>query len=191
MQLLSTNDKEYNVQHAVDEIRKAVTKYKPRVVALPECFNAPYGEEFFDEYAELIPNGSTCQRLGSVAKELKIYIIGGSIPERDADNAKVLYNTATVWSPDGVLIAKHRKVRKRSIQIFWMLNADKWSRLFSLKVHLFDIDIKNVYKFTESSALTPGNNVTTFEIDGTKCGLAICYDMYFEEFAKLYRKAGW
>lgn len=50
--------------------------------------------------------------------------------------------------------------------------------------------MKNVYKFTESSALTPGNQVTTFEMDGIKCGLAICYDMYFEEFAKLYRKAG-
>lgn len=55
---------------------------------------------------------------------------------------------------------------------------------------MFDIDMKNVYKFTESSVLTPGNQVTTFQIDGVKCGLAICYDMYFEEFAKLYRKAG-
>lgn len=50
--------------------------------------------------------------------------------------------------------------------------------------------MKDVYKFTESSALTPGNQVTTYEIDGVKCGLAICYDMYFEEFAKLYRMAG-
>lgn len=58
------------------------------------------------------------------------------------------------------------------------------------QVHLFDIDIKDVYKFTESSVLTPGNQVTTFEMDGIKCGLAICYDVYFEEFAKLYRIAG-
>lgn len=50
--------------------------------------------------------------------------------------------------------------------------------------------MKDVYKFTESSVLTPGNQVTTFQIDGVKCGLAICYDMYFEEFAKLYRKTG-
>lgn len=57
-------------------------------------------------------------------------------------------------------------------------------------MHLFDIDIKGVYKFTESAVLTPGKNVTTFEIDGVKCGLGICYDMYFEEFAKLYRKKG-
>lgn len=50
--------------------------------------------------------------------------------------------------------------------------------------------MKDVYKFTESSVLTAGNQVTTFKIDGVKCGLAICYDMYFEEFAKLYRMAG-
>lgn len=98
------------MDHAVDEIRKAVLKYNPRVIALPECFNAPYGEEFFDKYAELIPSGPTSQRLSSVAKELGIYLIGGSIPERDATDSKVLYNTATVWSPNGELIAKHRKV---------------------------------------------------------------------------------
>lgn len=108
--MLSGDDKEENVKHALDEIRKSVTKYNPRVVALPECFNAPYGEEFFDQYAELIPNGPTCTQLASIAKELNIYLVGGSIIERDSDDPSKLYNTATVWSPDGKLIAKHRKV---------------------------------------------------------------------------------
>lgn len=113
IQLLSGNDKEENVKHALDEIRKAVKKYQPRVVALPECFNAPYGEEFFDQYAEIIdPNSQTCSQLASIVKELNIYLVGGSIPERDPNDSSILYNTATVWSPDGELIAKHRKVKK-------------------------------------------------------------------------------
>lgn len=104
------DDKEENVNHALDEIRKAVDKFQPRVVALPESFNAPYGEEYFEQYAELVPNGPTCTRLSNIAKELNIYLVGGSIPERDVDDPSVLYNTATVWSPNGDLIAKHRKV---------------------------------------------------------------------------------
>lgn len=77
------------------------------MVGLPEFFNAPIDEH---GNAELIPNGPTSVRLAQLAKELNVYIIGGSIPERDAQNPETLYNTATVWSPEGKLIAKHRKV---------------------------------------------------------------------------------
>lgn len=94
----------------MDEIRKAVAKYRPRIVALPEFFNAPYGEQFFDQHAELIPDGITCTAMSAIAKELNIYLVGGSIPERDPNNPRKLYNTATVWSPTGNMIAKHRKV---------------------------------------------------------------------------------
>lgn len=110
IQLIGGDNKDKNVQHAIDEIRKAVAKYHPRVVALPECFNAPYGEEFFDKYAEAVPNGPTCAALSAIAKELNIYLLGGSIIERNPDNPKILHNTATAWSPDGKMIAKHRKV---------------------------------------------------------------------------------
>lgn len=36
-----------------------------------------------------------------------MYIVGGSIPEICDDN---VYNTCTVWDPNGNMIAKHRKV---------------------------------------------------------------------------------
>lgn len=166
VQLLSGEDKEENVNHAIEKIREAHKTFKPRVIALPECFNAPYSEELFDDYAEVIPSGFTSQKLSAIAKELGIYLLGGSIPERDDKDASILYNTATVWSPTGELIAKHRKV------------------------HLFDVELKGVYKFTESEALTPGKQFTTFMIDGIKCGLAICYDINFVEFMKLYRMEG-
>lgn len=75
-------------------------------------------------------------------------------------------------------------------KVIRILNAKFLLIIVFFQVHLFDIDIENVYKFTESSVLTPGKNITTFDVDGVKCGLAICFDMYFEEFAKCYRKAG-
>ena len=45
--------------------------------------------------------------LSSLAKELKVFIIGGSIPEEDGGK---YFNTCTVFSPSGEMVAKHRKV---------------------------------------------------------------------------------
>lgn len=98
-----------NLVHATNCIRKTVAIDKPKIVALPECFNSPYGTKYFNEYAENIPDGKTCKTLSDLAKELNVYLIGGTIPERD-DIDKKLYNTCTVWSPTGDLIAKYRKV---------------------------------------------------------------------------------
>lgn len=66
--------------------------------------------EFFPKYAEKIPSGETCRCLSECAKKLSIYIVGGSIPEIESGR---LYNTCTVWDPQGKLIAKHRKVNNR------------------------------------------------------------------------------
>ena len=52
-------------------------------------------------------DGGTFRALSLAAKENKVYLIGGSIPERDG--AK-LYNTCPIFDPNGNLIGKHRKV---------------------------------------------------------------------------------
>lgn len=104
IQLRVGSDKATNVQRAVDKIREAVSQKPPSfdlkryVVALPECFNSPYGTGFFDEYAETVPGGYTTERLADVAKELGVFVVGGTIPERGAD--RKLYNTCTVFNPE-------------------------------------------------------------------------------------------
>ena len=45
--------------------------------------------------------------LSLLAKELEVFIIGGSIPEEDGGK---YFNTCTVFSPSGEMVAKHRKV---------------------------------------------------------------------------------
>lgn len=42
----------------------------------------------------------------------------------------------------------------------------------------------------EASVLTAGDDVTTFDIDGIRFGVAICYDSSFDEFFKIYQKLG-
>ncbi|XP_030647276.1 omega-amidase NIT2 [Chanos chanos] len=133
-----------------------------KVVILPECFNSPYGTGFFAEYAEKIP-GESSQALSEAAKESGIYLVGGSIPEEDQGK---LYNTCSVFGPDGHLLAKHRKI------------------------HLFDIDVPGKIRFQESETLSPGSNFTMFETPFCKVGVGICYDIRFAELAQIYAQKG-
>lgn len=50
---------------------------------------------------------SVLSSLSFIAKDNEIYLIGGSIPEKEGDK---LYNTCPIFDPKGNLIAKHRKV---------------------------------------------------------------------------------
>lgn len=109
IQLNVGKNKVENVTNALNCIKRTVTEHKPNIVALPECFNSPYGTKYFNEYAENVPDGYTCEKLSQIAKELSVFIIGGSIPERDATSNQ-LFNTCTIWNPNGDLIGKFRKV---------------------------------------------------------------------------------
>lgn len=86
--------------------------------------------EHFSKYAEEIPNGETCKYLSKCARENNIFIVGGSIPEAEGSR---LYNTSTVWNPQGELIAKHRKVSRE----FWKKKYD-----FENSVSSFVFDLK-------------------------------------------------
>lgn len=121
-----------NLMHAMDLVAEA-KRQNADVVILPECFNSPYGTskvywlifiiinsvlitlllEHFEPNAEEIPSGPSCKSLSEAAKTNNVHLIGGSIPERVIENGNAkLYNTSTVWSPEGNLIAKHQKVYK-------------------------------------------------------------------------------
>lgn len=110
LQIKIGENKKENVSHTLALIREAVTKFNPRLICLPECFNGLYGVEYFSKNAEIIPGGYTSNALSNISKELNIYIVGGSIIECESLDSQVLYNTIGVWGPNGELICKHRKV---------------------------------------------------------------------------------
>lgn len=87
-------------------VKRAVNKYRPQIICLPECFN--YTEPMIlKDVAETInEKGKTCHTLSKLSEKFGIYIVGGSIIERDGVN---LYNTSTVWNQKGELIARYRK----------------------------------------------------------------------------------
>ena len=78
-----------------------------------ECFNSPYGTQYFADYAEKIP-GETSNTLSKLAKDLQIHLVGGSMPE--SCDGKI-YNTTPVFGPDGEMLGKFSKVKLVSFMI--------------------------------------------------------------------------
>lgn len=151
-QMMGDMKKEKSLNKAETMIREAA-KNGANVIALPEMFNCPYANEYFRVNAEE-EGGQTSKFLSLLAKELGIYLIGGSIPELSGDQ---VYNTSYSFDREGKLIGKHRKV------------------------HLFDIDVKGGITFRESDTLTPGDKMTILNTEYGKIGVAICYDVRFPE----------
>lgn len=135
-----------------------ISKENIDLVILPEMFNCPYQSSNFPIYAEE-EKGPSWQKLSDLASKYNIYLVGGSIPEKDSNNN--IYNTSYVFNRTGNQIAKHRKI------------------------HLFDIDVNGGQKFFESDTLTPGNNPTIFDTEFGKIGICICYDFRFPELSRL------
>lgn len=171
-QILSGEDKTVNIQTARSSINEA-SRNGASLVALPECWNSPYDTSCFPVYAEPIPSSlrdldakthPSTAFLVETAKANKIFLVGGSIPERGECGG--IYNTCLVINPNGEIIGKHRKV------------------------HLFDIDVPGKIKFKESDTLSPGSKPTTFDTPFGTVGVAICYDIRFPELSMLMRKKG-
>jgi len=171
-QILVGAEKAKNVQNARAAVAEAAAK-GANVIALPECFNSVYAVSAFEKYAEEIPGEGevaseekhpTTKALLDMAKEHKIYLIGGSIPERGADG--LLYNSCVVASPEGRILVKHRKM------------------------HLFDIDVPGGIRFKESETLSAGNKFTVFDTPWCRVGVGICYDIRFPQLAQIMRQQG-
>lgn len=155
LQLSVSRDKSKNIRRACDAIRRAA-KDGIDVAVLGEMFCCPYENSAFRPYGEE-QGGETQQALSALAKELGIYIVGGSFPELEGEK---VYNTSVVYDREGRELARHRKM------------------------HLFDIAVDGGQYFKESDTLSAGDAVTTFETEFGTMGLAICFDMRFEELCR-------
>jgi omega-amidase len=75
LQLLVAADKQANIRKACHYIKKAKDS-GAKLIVLPECFNSPYGIEYFNSYAEDIP-GPTTKDISNSAKENSVWIVAG------------------------------------------------------------------------------------------------------------------
>ncbi|HJX11761.1 MAG TPA: nitrilase-related carbon-nitrogen hydrolase, partial [Candidatus Binatia bacterium] len=107
VQMLAGDDKAANLADAERWIRAAAAQ-GARVVALPEVFIWRGVKKREREHAEAIP-GATSEFLSRLARELGIYLLGGSILEEIGGSPKA-YNTSLLFDPSGKLLASYRKM---------------------------------------------------------------------------------
>ena len=161
-QMNVVDNKEENLNKASLMIAESVNENADFIV-LPEMFNCPYSNDKFIEYCEKEKDSPTLTRISALAREHEVYILAGSIPEKEKEK---LFNTSYLFDKDGNIIAKHRKM------------------------HLFDIDVKDRITFKESDVLTAGNDFTIADTEFGKIGIGICYDIRFPELARIMVENG-
>jgi len=151
-------DKEYNI----DLIERRIEQAKEReanLVIFPELALTGYViRDILYELAEPIP-GPSVRYLEEIAEKENIYVILGML-ERSEKARAVLYNTAVLLGPDG-LIGKYRKM------------------------HLPHHSV-----FEEKRYFRPGYQAPIFNTNIGKLGLIVCYDVFFPETTRLLRLEG-
>jgi deaminated glutathione amidase len=154
-QMRSGEDVEANVSLAERLLREAADGGAD-LAALPEVFTYLGSSAGQRAAAEPVP-GPTSDRLAAIARERAMWILGGSVIERDGER---VHNTSTLFDRDGELVARYRKI------------------------HLYDVDLPGQPPFRESATFSAGDQLVTHETDVARIGLSICYDLRFPE---LYR----
>jgi predicted amidohydrolase len=158
VQFCAASDKAANRATAARLARGAAERGASLIV-LPEMFAWRGPREAEADAAEDVP-GPTSEWLATLARELNVVLVGGSLLERSAQ-AERYHNTCTVYGRDGALLGRYRKV------------------------HLFDIDLPGHVTHRESDTKLRGDAVVTVPTELATLGLSICYDLRFPE---LYRR---
>jgi predicted amidohydrolase len=168
IQLNSTGDGARN-RATAERLVRAAAADGAALVVLPEKWNVLGTPEQLAAGAEPLDGPSTTWAR-ELARELRIDLIAGSIVERrageDAHAHAKHFNTSVHVGPDGELKAVYRKL------------------------HLFDVEVAGVV-YRESDTEDPGEEIVTTALqDGTKLGMAICYDLRFPELFRILVRDG-
>lgn len=133
------------------------------VFMLPECF-AFIGRRMGDRLAvaeELERPGPIVGAVREMAREHRMWVLAGGLPERSARSPDRTFNTSLLVDPGGETRACYRKI------------------------HMFDVQIPGRAELRESASTDAGADVVVAETPLGRIGLSICYDVRFPE---LYRE---
>ena len=138
------------------------------LAALPENF-AIMGRKEADKIAvaEIAGEGPIQAFLGHTARELGMWIVGGTIPLRDEAEQGRVAAASLVFDERGRNVARYDKI------------------------HLFDVDIPGrEERYRESATVVPGVQpmVTTTPLG--RLGMAVCYDVRFPELFRVLQAQG-
>ncbi len=160
LQMVSGPDVAANLS-AARRLLEAAAAQGAQLAALPEYF-CLIGQHDGDKLAiaEPLGEGPMQAMLAQAARELGLWIIGGTLPIRAATPDRVR-NTTLVFSPSGEQVARYDKM------------------------HLFAFD-NGRESYDEARVLEAGSAPTAFDAGGLRTGLSVCYDLRFPELYRAY-----
>jgi deaminated glutathione amidase len=160
IQMTSSHVVENNLAAAARLLREAKDR-GAEIACLPENFSF-IGLKDADklQVAEADGAGPVQDFLSKTARELKLWILGGSTPLK-GDSDRRVANTSLLYDGAGKRVARYDKI------------------------HLFDVTVPGRNeRYLESKHVTPGESVVVADTPVGRLGMSVCYDMRFPE---LYR----
>jgi predicted amidohydrolase len=168
IQMVSSTDLETNLDHARALLTQAA-EAGAELAVLPEYF-CLMGRVDTDklQVQETFGSGPIQEFLGRAAKDLGLWIVGGTLPLTAAGER--VRNTSLAFDPSGTCVARYDKI------------------------HLFRFD-NGVERFDEARVLERGTEPRSFELpsrDGRRwrIGMSVCYDLRFPELYRGYAAEG-
>lgn len=146
---------------AASRLLESAAAQGAQLAALPEYF-CLMGHQDSDKlaFAETPGHGPIQAMLARAARELKLWIIGGTLPMQ-ALTPNRARNTTLVFSPTGEVVARYDKI------------------------HLFAYD-NGRESYDEARVLEAGSAPTSFAAGDLRVGLSVCYDLRFPELYRSY-----
>jgi deaminated glutathione amidase len=157
IQMVSSADVGLNLDRATRLLQEARAQ-GARIAALPENF-AFMGVAEADKFAiaESDGDGPIQSRLASLAGELGLWIVAGTIPLHVVGETR-LAAACLVYDAAGRRVARYDKI------------------------HLFDVEIPGKdERYQESASVRPGATPVCVDTPAGRLGLAVCYDLRFPE----------
>ena len=161
VQLNTTDDKAANLVQAQEAVDRVVSQGAD-LVLLPENFNHRGTDGANAAAAEPIP-GPCFEWARAMARKHAVFFHVGSLIAKRGDER---FNTSVVFDREGGEVARYNKI------------------------HLFDVELPDGTLYRESDAISPGNEIVTFDCGGVIFGLAICCDLRFPELFRALADRG-
>ena len=167
LQMTSVADVELNLNTARQLLERARAG-GALLAGLPENF-AIMGRTEAEklEVAEVMGEGPIQAFLGHCARELGLWIIGGTIPIRVEGDPGRAAAASLVFDDRGRCVARYDKI------------------------HLFDVDLPDrEERYRESATIAPGAQPVVVSTPVGRVGLAVCYDVRFPELFRILQSQG-
>ncbi|ROL65065.1 carbon-nitrogen hydrolase [Pseudomonas protegens] len=168
IQMVSQSDVLANLQQARNLLEQAAAG-GAKLAVLPENFAAMGRRDMaVIGRAEALGEGPILPWLKQVARDLRLWIVAGTLPLPPVDQPEAKSNACSLLVDEqGQFVARYDKL------------------------HLFDVDVAdNRGRYRESDDYAHGNRVVVAETPVGRLGLTVCYDLRFPELYSELRAAG-